>query len=121
MQDKPPAVQAGIFLRNLFAPYTSGYMEIRAFNGTRREQSFHELPISGDRLKHLCTTLVQKSDEGFDVYVGVLPRKERFGKASSIREAATRVSVSSRTASEISQLEGCLETVVYTPTCLEMS
>ena len=89
MKDKAPAVQAGLFLRNLFAPYGSGYLEIRAFNGGRREQSFHELPISGDRLKHLCTTLVQKSDEGFDVYVGVLPRKERFGKASSIREAAT--------------------------------
>ena len=89
MQDKPPATQAGLFLRNLFAPYTSGYMEIRAFNGPKREQSFHELPISGDRLKHLCTTLVDKAQDGFDIYVGVLPRKERFGKASAIREAAT--------------------------------
>lgn len=84
-----PAKQAGVFLRNLFAPYASGYMEIRAFNGPKREQSFHELPISGERLRHLCVTLVDKADEGYDVYVGVLPRKERYGKASAIREAAT--------------------------------
>jgi len=88
MKEKPPATQAGLFLRNLFAPYTSGYIEIRAFNGPQREQSFHELPISGDRLRHLCGSLIDKAYEGFDIYVGVLPRKERFGKASSIREAA---------------------------------
>ena len=88
MKDKPPAVQAGLFLRNLFAPYTNGYIEIRAFKGESREQSFHELPISGERLKSLCESLVDKSDAGYDVYCGVLPRKERFGKASSIAQAA---------------------------------
>jgi hypothetical protein len=88
MKAKPPAVQAGLFLRNLFAPYGAGYIEIRAFKGESREQSFHELPISGDRLKALCESLVSKSDAGYDVYCGVLPRKERYGKASSIAQAA---------------------------------
>lgn len=88
MQDKPPVTQAGIFLRNLFAPYESGYIEIRAFNGQRREQSFHELPLSGDRLKSLCESIVNKSDLGFDVYVGVLPRSQRYGKASAVNQAS---------------------------------
>lgn len=89
MRTAPPANQAGLFIRNLFAPYTSGYMEIRAFHGQRREQSFHELPITGDRLRKLCEAIVSKAEEGFDIYVGVLPRKERYGKASSISQAAT--------------------------------
>lgn len=89
MRNLDPAMQAGLFLRNLFAPYQSGYMEIRAFNGQKREQSFHELPISGERLRSICLALISKSESGYDVYVGVLPRKERYGKASSITHAAT--------------------------------
>jgi hypothetical protein len=88
MKDKPPVMQAGVFLRNLFAPYESGYIEIRAFNGQRREQSFHEIPLSGDRLKALCESLLNKSDMGFDVYVGVLPRSQRYGKASAVNQAS---------------------------------
>lgn len=89
MTTQDPAKQAGIFLRNLFAPYESGYIEIRAFSGFKREQSFHEIPISGDRLRGLCESLIEKSDNGYDIYVGVLPRKERYGRASSVEQAAT--------------------------------
>lgn len=84
--------QAGLFLRTLFAPYSSGYVEVRMLLKTggqnARKQVFVPLPFTADSLRAICAQAIKHSDGGWDVYVGVLPRSEAKGAAEYVREGA---------------------------------
>ena len=86
--------QAATFLRWLVSPYASGFLEIRriVFDGGKSKQVFQdymELPMSKSDIDKLAQSCVHLSDEGFDVYAGVLPRIERSGRAEAVKQCAT--------------------------------
>lgn len=80
---------AASFLAALFGGYESGFVEVRAFCKTggnvAKRQFFQSLPMRSP--EPLAKELVMLSDRNFDVYVGVLPRKEKRGVADAVVSA----------------------------------
>jgi hypothetical protein len=79
--------QAVTFLSWLFEPYPDGFVEIRCLNQGRNQMRFYELPRTEDDWTGLAEACVQWSDEGNDVYVGVLPRWRKGGRDNDVHTA----------------------------------
>ena len=82
--------QAVTFLSWLFEPYPDGFVEIRCLNQGRNQMRFYELPRSLDDWTGIGEACVQWSDEGNDVYVGVLPRWRKGGRDNDVQRATGR-------------------------------
>jgi hypothetical protein len=85
--------QAATYLRWLSSPYVSGYLEIRriVFDAGKSKQVFQdyvELPMSESDIDRTAQMCIQMSDEGFDVYAGVLPRTSMSGRAEAVSHCA---------------------------------
>jgi hypothetical protein len=83
---------AGFFLKTMFAPYDSGFCEIRMLfkDGVQNaaQSKFVPLPFTGESLRKTAEMCLKESARGWDVYMGVLPRTEAKGTAASVREGA---------------------------------
>ena len=79
--------QAVTFLSWLFEPYPDGFVEIRCLNQGRNQMRFYELPRTVDDWTGIGEACVQWSDEGNDVYVGVLPRWRKGGRDNDVHTA----------------------------------
>lgn len=82
--------QAEKFLRVLFSGYELGFVEWRAFSksgggNVARRRDYKALPLRDPSA--FATEMVRLSDAGWDIYVGVLPRREKRGTADSVRES----------------------------------
>jgi hypothetical protein len=86
--------QAATYLRWLASPYASGFLEIRriVFQGGKSKQVFQDyvkLPMSESDIDRTAQMCIQMSDEGFDVYAGVLPRDSMSGRAEAVKQCST--------------------------------
>jgi hypothetical protein len=81
--------QAVTFLSWLFEPYVDGFVEIRTMNQGKVQMRFWELPRTEEDWNGIGEACVQWSDEGNDVYVGVLPRWRKGGRDNDVHTAAT--------------------------------
>ena len=79
--------QAVTFLSWLFEPYSDGFVEIRCLNQGRNQMRFYELPRTVEEWTGIGEACVQWSDEGNDVYVGVLPRWRKGGRDNDVHTA----------------------------------
>lgn len=81
---------AGLFLLDLFAPYEEqrGFCEIRTLRKGHAKPGFFPLPLKGESLREVVKYCLSHDASGYDVYVGVLPREEKSGKAAKITQAA---------------------------------
>jgi len=78
---------AGIFIKTVFAPYASGFVEIRCF-GNGHNRAFYELPWTSAGLLSCARDCINQSDKRMDVYYGVLPRNAKAGRSENVREGA---------------------------------
>jgi hypothetical protein len=79
--------QAVTFLSWLFEPYVDGFVEIRTMNQGKVQMRFWELPRTEEDWTGIGEACVQWSDEGNDVYVGVLPRWRKGGRDNDVHTA----------------------------------
>jgi hypothetical protein len=80
--------QAATFMRWLMRRYTSGYIEIRMLcPGQGPQLSYHQIPQTDAGWSELAQMCITRSDQGWDVYCGVLPRWERSGRDASVDTA----------------------------------
>jgi hypothetical protein len=79
--------QAVTFLSWLFEPYVDGFVEIRTMNQGKVQMRFWQLPRTEDDWTGIGEACVQWSDEGNDVYVGVLPRWRKGGRDNDVHTA----------------------------------
>ena len=79
--------QAVTFLSWLFEPYVDGFVEIRTMNQGKVQMRFYELPRTVDDWTGIGEACIQWSDEGNDVYVGVLPRWRKGGRDNDVHTA----------------------------------
>jgi hypothetical protein len=79
--------QAVTFLSWLFEPYVDGFVEIRTMNQGKVQMRFWQLPRTEDEWTGIGEACVQWSDEGNDVYVGVLPRWRKGGRDNDVHTA----------------------------------
>lgn len=87
------------FVRVLFAPYESGHIELRcimqppgkdepADRYKPPQQYWFKLPTDEDVIERIVRCAFRAECEGFDVYVGVLPRAHRKGDKESVTAGA---------------------------------
>lgn len=78
------------FLDTLFAPYEgSGFAEFRAFKeGSGARQKFIAIEYLADYHKELFRWAHDLNEQGYGIYVGVLPRKANRGRKEDVMEAA---------------------------------
>lgn len=106
--------QAATFMRWLMRRYTSGYIEIRMLNpGHGPQLSYHQIPRSDTQWSELAQMCVTRSDQGWDVYMGVLPRWEQSGRDSSVDTAAMLwADIDAIGTTTIDELRGSAEVIV---------
>lgn len=84
--------QAGIFLKALFGGYDSGMVEFRCLKDDGRgnkatSSGWMALPYSGAKARDSVARVFELDAAGWDVFVGVLPRKARVGRADAVEVA----------------------------------